>query len=110
MLKSFTKNQENGISASVSKHQEQSKVAGRGYEERDHGYPCMNVEFLRWEDGDPTSWISRARYFFTRTPEASKVKIASNGITGLKPIMDFSPWEQFKGLLVCFGPSKCQKF
>lgn len=49
----------------------------------------MNVEFLGWEDGGPTSWISRARYFSARTPEGSKVKIASNGIIGLKPIMDF---------------------
>ncbi|RWV97000.1 hypothetical protein GW17_00040243 [Ensete ventricosum] len=45
----------------------------------DSSYPCIRVEFPRWEDGDPTGWISRVEQYFRyhRTPEASMVDIAA---------------------------------
>lgn len=64
LLKSFSKSQQDRIFASANKHQEQSKVAGRGYQEHDNGYRSMTMEFLRWKDGDPTGWISIAENFF----------------------------------------------
>ncbi|RZS16323.1 hypothetical protein BHM03_00048316, partial [Ensete ventricosum] len=52
----------------------------------------MRMDFPRWEDGDPTGWISLVkRYFhFHKTPEESMVDIVaihqremrSNGTTG----------------------------
>ena len=40
-------------------------------------YPCMRVDFPRWEEGDPIGWISCAeRYFrYHKTADASMVKI-----------------------------------
>ncbi|RZR87316.1 hypothetical protein BHM03_00014689 [Ensete ventricosum] len=39
----------------------------------------MRVDFSRWEDGDPTGWILRAKWYFRyhRTLEASMVDIAT---------------------------------
>ncbi|RRT63150.1 hypothetical protein B296_00033359 [Ensete ventricosum] len=44
----------------------------------DPSYPCIRVDFPRWEDRDMTGWISHAeRYFcYHRTLEASMVDIA----------------------------------
>ncbi|RWW08544.1 hypothetical protein BHE74_00021058 [Ensete ventricosum] len=36
----------------------------KGDQEQDTRYPRMKVEFLRWEDGDPTHWISGAEKLF----------------------------------------------
>jgi len=42
-------------------------------------YPCMRVDFPRWEEGDPIGWISRVeRYFrYHKNADASMVKIAA---------------------------------
>ncbi|RZR83722.1 hypothetical protein BHM03_00010407 [Ensete ventricosum] len=41
--------------------------------------PCMRVDFLRWEEGDPTGWLSHAdRYFcYHWTPKASMVDVTA---------------------------------
>ncbi|RRT38735.1 hypothetical protein BHE74_00001913 [Ensete ventricosum] len=51
----------------------------KGHQEQDTNYPCMKVKLSRWEDGDPTSWISMAEIFFCfrKTPKESKVEISS---------------------------------
>ncbi|RRT42068.1 hypothetical protein B296_00021557 [Ensete ventricosum] len=38
----------------------------------------MRVDFPRWEDGDPTGWLSCVKCYFRyhRTPEATMVDIA----------------------------------
>ena len=43
----------------------------------DPNYPCMRVNFPRWEEGDSIGWISRVeRYFrYHKTADASMVKI-----------------------------------
>ncbi|RZR73186.1 hypothetical protein BHM03_00021235 [Ensete ventricosum] len=45
----------------------------------DSSYPCIRMDFPRWEDGDPTRWISRAKqyFYYHRTSEASMVDIAA---------------------------------
>ena len=42
-------------------------------------YPCMRVDFPRWEEGDPIGWISRAEQYFRyhKIADASMVKIAA---------------------------------
>ncbi|RWW50346.1 hypothetical protein BHE74_00043413 [Ensete ventricosum] len=49
-----------------SQHNESFNLKGnrsKKYDQgQDTGYPCM--EFPRWEDRDPISWISRAKKFF----------------------------------------------
>lgn len=57
----------------------QSRDTGKRNQGQDISYPCIKVEFSRWEDRDPTSWISKVENFFHfhRTPEESKVEIAS---------------------------------
>ncbi|RZR72563.1 hypothetical protein BHM03_00014673 [Ensete ventricosum] len=44
----------------------------------------MRMEFLRWKDGNPIGWISRAQKFFRfhRTPKESMVEIASTQLEG----------------------------
>ncbi|RRT45903.1 hypothetical protein B296_00049237 [Ensete ventricosum] len=47
-----------------------------GDQVQDSRYPRMRVEFPRWEDGDPTKWISCAeRSYFQKTPKGSMVDI-----------------------------------
>ncbi|RZR74795.1 hypothetical protein BHM03_00043667 [Ensete ventricosum] len=47
-----------------------------GDQVQDSRYPRMRVEFPRWEDGDPTKWISCAeRFYFQKTPKGSMVDI-----------------------------------
>ncbi|RRT80887.1 hypothetical protein B296_00022660, partial [Ensete ventricosum] len=79
LLEGFSKIQQDGNSTSISKQLDLSEITKRGYQEHDNGYPQMKVEFLRWEDRDSTSWISRVENFFRfhKTPEDSKVEIAS---------------------------------
>ena len=90
---------------------------GKGPQDYDTSYPRIKVEFPRWEDGDSTSWISRVEIFFRfhRTPEESKVEIASIQLDGdaiqrydwYETYHGVPPWEQFKrGFFVCFGPSE----
>ena len=52
---------------------------GRGGSMTEPNYPCMRVDFPRWEEGDPIGWISRAeRYFrYHKIADASMVKITS---------------------------------
>ncbi|RWW04617.1 hypothetical protein BHE74_00005348, partial [Ensete ventricosum] len=84
---------------------------------QDTGYLRMRVEFLRWEDGDPTSWISRAERFFHfhKTPKGSKVDIAAIQLEEdaiqwydwFEHTHSVPMWEQFKsGLLIRFRPSE----
>ncbi|RZS08280.1 hypothetical protein BHM03_00039220 [Ensete ventricosum] len=50
----------------------------------DSNNPCMKVDFLRWEKGDPIGWISRVeRYFrFYRTNDATWVEITTIYLKG----------------------------
>ncbi|RRT42569.1 hypothetical protein B296_00013965 [Ensete ventricosum] len=75
----------------------------------------MRVKFLRWEDGDPTGWISHVEKFFHfhRTPKESKVEITSIQLEGdaiqwhdLYETYHRVPlWGQFKReLLIHFRP------
>ncbi|RRT48686.1 hypothetical protein B296_00028882 [Ensete ventricosum] len=49
-------------SPNKSQHGESSNLKGSRSEKYDQGqdtrYPRIRMEFPRWEDGDPTSWIS----------------------------------------------------
>ncbi|RWW33456.1 hypothetical protein GW17_00001842 [Ensete ventricosum] len=62
-----------------SQHNKNFSLKGNIFEKYDQGqdigYP--RVQFPRWEDGDPISWISRAEIHFHRTSEESMVEIAS---------------------------------
>ena len=51
----------------------------RGSSMTNPNYPCMRVDFPRWEEGDPIGWISRAeRYFrYHKTADVSMVKIVA---------------------------------
>ena len=44
----------------------------------------MKMEFPRWKDEDSTNWISKVENFFRfhRTPEESKVEVASIQLEG----------------------------
>ncbi|RRT76888.1 hypothetical protein B296_00010864 [Ensete ventricosum] len=75
------------------------------------------VDFTRWEDGDPTGWLSRAeRYFhYDRTPEASMVEITTIHLEGdiiqwynwIECTQGVPTWRQFKSsLLIRFGSSE----
>ena len=61
-----------------------SENTKKGPQDCDTNYSHMKVEFPRWEDGNPTSWISKAEIFFRfhRTPEESEVEIASIQLDG----------------------------
>ena len=50
----------------------------------DPNYPCMRVDFPRWEEGDPIGWISHAeRYFrYHKTADGSMVKITTIHLEG----------------------------
>ena len=50
----------------------------------DPNYPCMRVDFPRWEEGDPIGWISRVeRYFqYHKTADATMVKITAIHLEG----------------------------
>ncbi|RRT33718.1 hypothetical protein B296_00054365 [Ensete ventricosum] len=109
------------VSPNKSQHGESSNLRGSRSEKYDQGqntrYPCMRVEFPRWEDGDPTSWVSRAEKFFHFyiTLEESKVEVASNQLDDdaircydLHETYHGVPsWRQFKReLQIRFGPSE----
>ena len=79
-------------------------------------YPCMRVDFPRWEEGDPIGWISRAeRYFrYHKTADVSMVKIAAIHLEGdaiqwfdwFEHTYGVLSWRQFKeGLLIRFRPT-----
>ncbi|RWW86190.1 hypothetical protein BHE74_00005040 [Ensete ventricosum] len=82
----------------------------------DSPYPCMRMDFPRWEDGDLTGWLSCVHYFYYHwTPEASMVDIAAIHLEGdtiqwynwFKYTQGVPMWRQFKSdLLICFGPSE----
>ena len=80
-LESLNKFQQDGSSSSMLNR---LGGTGKGPQDGDTHYPRIRVEFPRWEDGDPTSWISRAENFFRfhRTPEESKVEVASIQLDG----------------------------
>ncbi|RRT81554.1 hypothetical protein B296_00010850 [Ensete ventricosum] len=52
-------------------HGKNSNLKGNRFEKYDQGqdigYPRIRVEFLRWEDGDPTSWVLGVESSFTST-------------------------------------------
>ncbi|RWW19163.1 hypothetical protein GW17_00016803 [Ensete ventricosum] len=62
-------------------------------------HSCIRVEFLKWEDGDPTSWVSRAEKFFHfhRTLEESKVEVVSNQLDG-DTIRWYNLYETYHGV------------
>ncbi|RWV83547.1 hypothetical protein GW17_00054828, partial [Ensete ventricosum] len=68
LLKNFSKQQQD---QSLSLALNRSRYKEIRHQEHDTSYPCMKVEFSRWKDGDPTSWISRVEFFFRfhRTPK-----------------------------------------
>ncbi|RRT43154.1 hypothetical protein B296_00008069 [Ensete ventricosum] len=55
-----------------------------GHISSDPNNPYVKVDFLRWEEGDPIRWISRAkRYFwFYRTADATRVEITAIHLEG----------------------------
>ncbi|RWW48803.1 hypothetical protein BHE74_00045091 [Ensete ventricosum] len=69
-----------------SQHGESSNLKGNRYEKCEHGQGTRysRMEFPKWEDGDPTSWISHAEKFFHfhKTSEESKIEIASIKLEG----------------------------
>ena len=81
LLEHFSGFQQDGSSSSTLNR---SRDTGKGPQDGDTYYPRIKIEFPRWEDGDPTSWISRAKFFFHfhRTPEESKVEVASIQLDG----------------------------
>ncbi|RRT64013.1 hypothetical protein B296_00021606 [Ensete ventricosum] len=46
----------------------------------DSTQPYMRMDFPRWEEGDPTGWLSRTECYFRyhQTPKTSMVNIAAN--------------------------------
>ncbi|RRT78990.1 hypothetical protein B296_00024725 [Ensete ventricosum] len=56
----------------------------KGVQAQDSMFPRIRVDFLRWEDGDPTGWISHVeRYFrFYKTQDASMVDIVAIHLEG----------------------------
>ncbi|RZR82137.1 hypothetical protein BHM03_00008492 [Ensete ventricosum] len=87
----------------------------KGVQAQDSMFPHIRVDFLRWEDGDPTGWISHVeRYFrFYKTQDASMVDIVAIHLEGdaiqwydwFEHTHGVSTWWQFKsGLLICFRP------
>ena len=81
LLESLSKFQQNGGSSSTL---HRSENTGKGPQDYDTNYSHMKMEFPRWKDGDPTNWISKAENFFRfhRTPEESKVEVASIQLEG----------------------------
>jgi len=76
----------------------------------------MKLDFPRWDEDDPSDWVSSAERFFRfhGTPEASRVDIASIHLEGevvqwydwFEASHGMPTWETFvEGLLVRFGPS-----
>ncbi|RRT39569.1 hypothetical protein B296_00024326 [Ensete ventricosum] len=76
----------------------------------------MNVDFPRWEEGDPNWWISRAERYFRcyRTVDATRVEIAAIHLKGdaiqwfnwFKHTHEGLSWQRLKeGLLDRFGPT-----
>jgi len=85
---------------------------------RNHDYNPrhMKMDFPRWDEDDPSGWVSRAERFFHyhRTPEASRVDIAFIHLEGeaiqwydwFEASHGLPTWAAFvEGLLVRFGPS-----
>jgi hypothetical protein len=65
----------------------------------------MKLEFPRWDDEDPSGWVSRAECFFKyhHTPADSKVEIASISLDG-----DAIQW--FDWLVACRGEPTWDEF
>ncbi|RWV79458.1 hypothetical protein GW17_00059409 [Ensete ventricosum] len=62
----------------------------------------MNVDFLRWEEGDPIRWIVRTERYFRlyRTADATRVEIAAIHIK--KDVIQWFNWyEHTHGGLSC---------
>ena len=57
----------------------------RGSSMTNPNYPCMRVDFPRWEEGDPIGWISCAERYFQchKIADASMVKIAAIYLKGV---------------------------
>jgi hypothetical protein len=76
----------------------------------------MKLKFPRWDDEDPSGWVSKAECFFKyhHTPADSKVEIASISLDEdanqwfdwLVACHGEPTWDEFvEGLLLRFGPS-----
>jgi len=75
----------------------------------------MKLDFPKWDEDDPSGWVSRAERFFhfRGMPEASRVDIASIHLEGeafqwydwFEASHGMPTWATFmEGLLVRFGP------
>ncbi|RWV89443.1 hypothetical protein BHE74_00025727 [Ensete ventricosum] len=72
----------------------------------DSAQPCMMVDFPRWEEGNPTGWLTHAKRYFRyhKTPDASMVNIVVIHLEGdviqwyewFKDIHRVPIWRQFK--------------
>ena len=72
--------------------------------------PCMRVDFLRWEEGDPAGWISHIECYFCyyRTLDDAMVEITVIHLDGdaiqwynwLEYNHGASMWNQFKNTLL----------
>ena len=49
-----------GESFAQSHQARRDEFQGRGGSTTEPNYPCMRVDFPRWEEGDPIGWISHA--------------------------------------------------
>jgi len=98
----------------LDKNQESSKV--RLWREQEYEALHMKLEFPRWDDGDPSGWVSRAEWLFKYhdTLDGSKVEIVSISLEGdaiqwfdwLVACCGEPTWYEFvEGFLVRFGPS-----
>ena len=113
LLEHFRKFQQDGSSSSTLHRYGNT---GKGPQDYDTNYSYIKVEFLRWEDGDPTSWIFKAENFFSfhRTPKESKVEVALIQLDGdviqwydwYETFHRVPSWEQFKRASFSLRPIK----
>jgi hypothetical protein len=82
----------------------------------EHNFPCMKMDFPRWEEDDPSGWVSSVKRFFRfyGTPKTYRVEIASIHLEG--EVVQWYDWFEARrgtptwaafveGLLVRFCPS-----
>ena len=89
-----------GESFAKSHQAQRDDFQGRVGSMTNPNYPCMRVDFSRWEEGDPIGWISRAeRYFrYHKTADASMVEITAIHLEG-DAIQWFNSFEHTHGIL-----------
>ncbi|RWW20702.1 hypothetical protein GW17_00015174, partial [Ensete ventricosum] len=78
LFENFSRFQQDESSTPASKQLNLSGDTRKWYQEHDTSCPCMKVEFPRWEDGDPTSWISEAEIFFSLSQNSRRLQSGNN--------------------------------